>query len=252
MANIDSSKVEQVITDVGRSLVEGFGNIAHTKKEDNSVVTELDRKTEIFIAERLHKLHPEIEFVGEEFGGNYDAERFWLLDPIDGTEGFIRGIPVCSTMLCLIEDGQVVRSYIYDFVRDEMCTAVKGEGARCNGDPIRISDRDIDHSVIGWEVSEEKQGVFDVYGKIQQLKVGVFKVMSAGYEYMAVASGKLEGRICYKPYGGAYDYAPGALLVSEAGGIVRNIGSDAYDYTNFDFVAASPKMYQALRNAEIV
>lgn len=252
MTQIDSPRVVEVITEIGKILAQGFGNIEHTKKDDNSVVTELDRKAETFIAERLQQITPDIGFVGEEFGGDYDAERFWLLDPIDGTEGFIRGIPVCSTMLCLIEEGQVVRSYIYDFVRDEMYTAVKGEGAYCNGEAIRVSDRDMNHAIIGWEVSGEKQGIFDVYGKMHQIGVRPFKVMSAGYEYAAVASGKLEGRLCYKPYGGAYDYAPGALLVAEAGGVVRNIGSDTYDYTNFDFIAASPQIYEGLRKAELV
>ena len=76
------------------------------------------------------------------------------------------------------------------------------------------------------------------------------KFMCAGHEFAMVASGKLEGRIMYDPYGFDYDFAPGSLLVSEAGGVVTNIGSDKYDYRNLNSIAANPKLHQALTEGE--
>ena len=67
---------------------------------------------------------------------------------------------------------------------------------------------------------------------------------SAGYEYILVAVGKLEGRVCFNPYGEDYDYAPGSLLVSEAGGKVTNIGSTKYDFNNLNFIAANKPLYK--------
>lgn len=74
----------------------------------------------------------------------------------------------------------------------------------------------------------------------------MMSTLSAGHELALVASGKLEARVTCDPFGKAWDYAPGALLVSEAGGIVANIGKRTYDYRNCDFIAASPNVYRAL------
>lgn len=61
-----------------------------------------------------------------------------------------------------------------------------------------------------------------------------------------VAAGKVDGRVTFEPYGNDYDFAPGSLLVEEAGGVVRNLGSDTYDYRNTDFIAANPIIYKEL------
>jgi fructose-1,6-bisphosphatase/inositol monophosphatase family enzyme len=63
-----------------------------------------------------------------------------------------------------------------------------------------------------------------------------------------VASGKLEARICFDGFGEDWDFAPGALLVKEAGGIVRNIGSDSYDYRNHNYIAGSKAVYEDLKS----
>ena len=71
-------------------------------------------------------------------------------------------------------------------------------------------------------------------------------MISAGFEYAMVASGKLDARISLDPYGKIWDFAPGSLLVAEAGGVVANIGSKGYDYRNFNFIAANPVIYKEL------
>ena len=63
---------------------------------------------------------------------------------------------------------------------------------------------------------------------------------------MLVATGKIEGRVNFDPWGKDYDYAAGSLLVQEAGGIVANLGKRTYDYRNYDYIAASPTMYKVL------
>ena len=73
-------------------------------------------------------------------------------------------------------------------------------------------------------------------------------VIACGYEYALVAEGKLDGRVCLDGFGGDYDYAPVSLLVSEAGGVVKNIGKDTYDYRNHDFLATNPRVYEELSN----
>lgn len=78
------------------------------------------------------------------------------------------------------------------------------------------------------------------------------KTVSAGFEFALTAAGKIDGRICIKPFGKVLDYAPGAFLVKEAGGIVKNIGSPNYDYKNFDLVAVNKFVYRDLVNDKLI
>lgn len=225
--------------------------IEHKDESGFNVVTELDRKVELFLADRLKDAYPGIEFFGEEFGGNKEAERFWIVDPIDGTANFIRGNPFCTTMVALIEEEKVNFSVIYDFIREDIYVAERGKGATKNGEPISVSDRPLRESFIGYEMklnTEKRKDAFLLLDKHSKL----VKTISAGYEYAMVACGKIDGRICIDPFGQDYDYAPGSLLVEEAGGIVRNIGSDSYNFRNYDFVAANKNVYSDMQTLGIV
>ena len=124
-SNLDAA-VEAVL-EAGVSLKQAFGNVKLLKhKEDQSVVTQLDIDTEASIEKKLRTHDSAIGFAGEESGVRTKADRFWLLDPIDGTQHFLRGIPFCTTMLALIEDRQVVLSVIYNFVTGELFTGSSG------------------------------------------------------------------------------------------------------------------------------
>ena len=118
-----SEKVLPIIKEAGVELRKFYGNAGSVKYKsagERNAVTELDTKTETFLAEKLRKIYPTIDFASEEFGGDKTVERFWLADPIDGTAHFIRGMPFCTTMLALIENGKTVFSAIYDFVNDKI------------------------------------------------------------------------------------------------------------------------------------
>jgi len=247
-----SQSVVPLIHEVRDIVLPFYGNVETIRHKDDSgqnLVTELDEKVESFISTRLHKLYPSIQFVGEESGGDRTAERFWLLDPIDGTSHFIRGLPFCTTMLALIDGGEVVFSVIYDFVRNETYIAEKGKGATRDGIPIKVSNRSLRESYLCFEIQSGNSENDRIFSELQKNGV-LFKTVNAGFEYAMVASGKLDARICFKPFGKDYDYAPGALLVKEAGGMVTNIGSNSYDYRNLDFIAANPLIYKELTEGE--
>ena len=76
--------------------------------------------------------------------------------------------------------------------------------------------------------------------------MNLIEIVTSGYEFALVASGKIEGRICSDPYAFDYDIAPGTLLIEEAGGIVTNIGKNTFDYRNRDLIAANRPVYEAL------
>lgn len=241
--------VAPIIEEVGRDLKASFGKadiVAQKTSSPGDVVTELDRKTERIVAERLGKLYPSIGFLGEEFGGDANAERLWILDPIDGTAHFIRGIPFCTTQIALVEEGQVVFSIIYNFVTGEMFSAQKGMGAKLNDAAIRVSNRQLKDAYVSVETHRNKKENMDTFLKITD-RCPIFTTLNTGFEFGLVASGKLDARVAFDPHGYDWDYAPGSLLVQEAGGIVRNIGSDSYDYRNHDFIAGNPAVYNELK-----
>ncbi|MEQ1814167.1 MAG: inositol monophosphatase [Candidatus Nitrotoga sp.] len=227
----------------------GFGKNAFERKDSGKmfdVVTDADIAVEAFLRMELAKVAPEIAFRGEESGETVIGETFWLCDPIDGTGQYVRGLPYCTTMLALIEHGEVSASVIYDFVEDKVYHAEKGKGAYCNGESIHVSDRGIADSYIAWETHLNVPENLEIYMRLRKQTAGMMKWMCAGYESIMVATGKIEARINFDPWGKDYDFAPGAFLVREAGGIVANLGKNTYDYTNLEFIAANPQMFKDL------
>lgn len=224
----------------------GVADIIEKKSvHPSDILTELDGKVEKFLREELAKIYPDISFVGEEEGGDRSAKRFWLCDPIDGTGHYMRGLPFCTTMLALIEDGVVNFSVVYDFVNDKMYWAERGKGAYCNYEPMHVSDRTLSDGYICEELRLSNYKTNSLF-TILEGKAGYFHSINAGWEFAMIAMGKLEARVCFDPWGKDYDFAPGSLLVSEAGGKVTNIGSESYDYSNRDFIAANPKVHAEL------
>lgn len=247
-----AEKVLPVMRGVREMLVSGWGASEVVQYKEGSawgVVTAMDLAVEEKVSVELGKIFPDIAFEGEERGGARSGKMFWLMDPIDGTAHYVRGLPLCTSMLALIDNGQVVFSLIYDFLKDDMYWAEKGKGAFRNDTPINVSSRPVDQAYVGFETREGKPANAELWRKVSA-QMPIVHTMTSGWEFAMLASGKIEGRIAVDPYGKDYDFAPGSLLVSEAGGIVANIGLSDYDYRNLNFIAASPAIYDALTNGK--
>lgn len=249
MKNLEE-KVLPIIKNTRSITLPHFGKaevLVRKSESAHDVVTELDQKVETYLKNELQKIYPDVGFVGEEFGGSRMVKKFWLVDPIDGTGLYLRGIPFCTTMLALVEDGEVIFGVIYDFVNDIVYHAEKGKGAYKNGTRIQVSDKEIKNSYIAWETHWDKSENMKKVVELRKIST-LFKSLCNGYEYALIAEGKLEGKVVFDPYGGDYDFAAGTLLVAEAGGIVRNIGSEGYDYRNLNFIASNPAVHAELQN----
>lgn len=243
-----SDTILPLIRRVREMLLPHFGKVEFQAKQSDKkfeLITELDCKVERFLKTEFAKVYPDIAFFGEEEGGDRNAERFWLVDPIDGTTPFIRGIPFCTTMVALIEDGQVVFSAIYDFVNDTMYSAEKGKGAFKNSELIRVSSRPLRGSCLVWQTHLDQEENMRWFLRLRKECV-LWHFGPSGFEFLLIASGKLDGFVCVSPHGKDYDFAPGSLLVQEAGGVVANIGEESYDYRNGNFIAANPLIFREL------
>ncbi len=243
-----ANRAISVVQEAGEALNKAFGKTSSLRSKTDSaadVVTQLDIDTERFIETKLKEYDSSIGFMGEESGERKGAGRYWLLDPIDGTSHFTRGIPFCTTMLALVEDGQVIFSVIYNFVTKELFTAEKGKGAKLNGNLISVGTRSLKEAYLCVESDLTTDKNLQTYVELRK-KATIVQTINCGYEFGLIASGKLDGRICFSPYGHDWDYAPGAFLVAEAGGVVANIGAETYDFSNHDFIATNKTIYQEL------
>ena len=243
-----TDKALQIIRETREMLLPFWGNVAISATKNNSeldVVTKLDFEVESFLAKKISEIDPGAGFKGEEYGGETDSSRFWLCDPIDGTSFFVRGMPSCTSMLALVENGMVTFSAIYDFTTDVLFHAVRGGGAYKNGKPIHVSTRKLTHAFLGIDTHLDKQQNYEKFLQLRRKSI-ILSYVPSGCIYSQIAEGKVEGRVCLDPWGKDWDFAPGSLLVSEAGGVVANLGVSIYDYHNLDFIAANKEVYEAL------
>lgn len=240
---------EQAALAVAPALVAGYGRAPVTASKSDSpadVVTALDLETERRLAELLGAFDAGIAFRGEEFGGDAAAATTWLVDPIDGTGHFVRGVPWCSTMISLIDGNEVVVAVIHCFATGELYSAAAGQGATLNGEPTFVSDRSLQEAYLVMEMDlTAAPGNAELRRRIQQ-RTGTLDLFAAGYPNGLVTSGRLDGRLNVDPFGKDWDYAPGALLVREAGGVVANLGSTTYDYRDHSFLAVNPRIFAEL------
>ncbi len=239
---------EQIVKTAADKLKPYFGNVKYEQKSNADyfdVVTELDKSTEKTISSELEKVDPSFGFYGEEFGQARKGKRQWILDPIDGTSLFIRGIPFCSTMLALAEGPDVLISIIVNIANGDVYTAIKDGGAKKNGKAIKVSTRSLNEAYIGFEINRSIAGNNEIAERFSSLSAP-YKTMNSGWEFCMTAEGKLDGRIQKDPWGGIYDFAPGSLLVREAGGIVNNIGESTFDYRNLNIIATNKRIYSEL------
>lgn len=241
----------QAVVEIAPRLKGQYGRAAFTNKSPGdaaaaaNVVTELDHETEKHLEKRLATFAPDIGFCGEEFGHKGNKEMYWLVDPIDGTAHFVRGLPFCTTMVALIDNGQVMAAVISDFVRGDVYWAVRGGGAFRDDTTIHVNDRSLTEAYVGYEGQLDTPDRIQAFQRLRQ-KTILLETINCGMDFAWVASGKLDGRIMDNPWGSTWDFAPGALLVQEAGGVVANLESSDYNLENLSFIATNQGIYQEL------
>jgi histidinol phosphatase-like enzyme (inositol monophosphatase family) len=122
-----------------REILPRFRRVSAETKADGSPVTEADRAAERAMREVLRAFDPSLGILGEEYGQEGSAERGWLLDPIDGTIGFARGLPLFTTLIALVDGGAPVLGLIDVPALGERYLGFRGAGVRRNGEPVRCS-----------------------------------------------------------------------------------------------------------------
>ena len=214
-------------------------DFAVESKSDESPLTQADLASHNCIAAGLAQLTPDIPVISEEDGlPEFDVRgkwnRYWLVDPLDGTSNYLHGMPHFGISIALQIKGRTEHAVVYDPMRDELFSASRGGGAHMNNTRIRVSVRSsLDNAIVATSFPFRQRGMMsvytgifsDVYKKIEDIR----RFGAASLDLAWVAAGRMDAyfEIGLKPW----DVAAGALLVREAGGVVSDF-DDADDLDN--------------------
>lgn len=220
------------------------------KEGINNPVTEADHASEAAILKIIKTNFPSHQVLAEETGEIIqDSNYKWIIDPIDGTINFARGIPLCCVVIAIEKDGEIIMSAIYAPVLNELFFAEKGSGATLNDKKISVSDElSVLKSclVTGFPYTyiNTPNGPLEVFGRLIKKGVPVRRLGSAAIDLCWVAAGRFDGFYEHKLE--PWDSAAGYLIVEEAGGRVTDFSGNKFSPYQHSVVATNGKIHNEL------
>lgn len=195
-------------------------------KANNDPVTIADKEAEAFVRAEIERVYPGHDIVGEEYGESSNGHSFrWIIDPIDGTISFIRGVPLYGVLIGLEIDGVVKVGAAYFPPLDEMLVAADGLGCWWNGRRARVStvNKLSDACVVSSDFQHLTAKMPDVVGRFASQK-SLLRTWADAYGYLLVATGRAE--VALDPRMDVYDCGPYPVIMKEAGGFFGSWGGE--------------------------
>lgn len=220
------------------------GNFTVETKADLTPVTQADVECEQAIRDIILDRYPDHGFFGEETGRTQgDADHVWLVDPIDGTKGFVRQYPFFSTQIALLHAGEIVLGVSSGTMMDEFAWAERGQGAWLNGERLRVSDiADPDRAAVstGNLGSLARSGG---WAALAEILARADRTRGYGdfYHYHLLAAGKIEAVI--ESDVNILDIAALSLIVEEAGGVFTDLNGEAVGLGTRSVLAANHALH---------
>lgn len=238
-----------------KSLARDFGEVEQLQvsiKGPSDFVSAADKRAEKTIHQSLSKARPDFSFVMEEGGKieGKDKSKIFYVDPLDGTNNFLHGVPHWCTTIAAEEDGEITAAVTLDVVRNELFWASKGHGAFIRNKRLRISGRkDLDMALVA--ASHAAKGRRDAVKlgediiKVAGHVSGIRSFHSAALDLAYVAAGRFDAfwDRSLKPW----DVAAGVLLIREAGGMVSEIDGGSDPVNGGSILASNASLYQDMR-----
>ncbi len=221
-----------------------------TKSSATDMVTEVDRASERLIVDGILRARPDDGIVGEE-GASIEGSSGirWLVDPIDGTTNYLYRHPGFAVSIACERDGETVVGVVDDPLHGDLFTAMRGGGARRNGEPIAVGQTtDLGSALVATGFSYDPAERRAQAGVLRELIDGIRDIRrmgAAAVDLCSVACGRVDA--FYERGLNSWDLAAGALIAAEAGARLGAI--DGGPATAGSVLAASPALFEPLRAA---
>jgi myo-inositol-1(or 4)-monophosphatase len=223
--------------------------ISVDSKGRNDFVTEVDRMAEQEIIQIIQRAYPSHSILGEESGATAGDEFEWVIDPLDGTTNFIHGFPQFAVSIAVRVRGRLDVGCVFDPLRNELYTAVRGQGAQLNGRRMRVSRAHrLEDCLLGTGFPfRSVQRLDEWMGSFRELVLrtrGIRRAGAAALDLASVACGRFDG--FWETGLSPWDLAAGVLLIEEAGGMVADFDGEAGFMESGNLIAASPGVFNEL------
>jgi myo-inositol-1(or 4)-monophosphatase len=211
--------------EAGKYLKMNIGKIRHIERKDGqetNLVTEIDKKSEQLIINKIKQHFPQHDFLGEEYGSaDVKSEYKWIIDPLDGTVNYTHALPIYCVSIGLEYKGEIILGAVYDPSRDELFSAEKGKGAWLNKKRIEVTKTTklIESLVVtgfAYDVNERPEPSVTHFRNFLAEAQAIRRLGSAALDLCYVAAGRFEG--FWEGVIRPWDMAAGVLIVTEAGG----------------------------------
>lgn len=249
-------RIEEVARESGARIRAATGFSIESKGTLSNIVTTADSENEEFLRGELARLIPGSAFVGEE--GEQDSilgdGYTWIVDPIDGTMNFSRGIPECAVSIALLKEGEPYIGVVYNPFTDILWKAERGKGAYRNGVRIHVSDRPFEDGLLctAWSTYDKSlaprcfEVVEDLYPRCNDIR----RTGTAACELAMLAEGAVD--LYFEIRLAPWDHAAADVCILEAGGCLGSIeGEVVYDRPCPVIAANSPGNMETIRDAVI-
>lgn len=239
------SFAESIAREAGELTLSHFRSPLEVEwKMDRSPVTIADRETEQFLRASIGERFPDHAILGEEFGEVGQGPWRWVLDPIDGTQSFIRGIPLYTVLVALLWDGMPILGVIHHPASGETVAAARGLGCRANGSLCQVSvNRELENAWVSVTDMADLAHRRPVFARELAAKAGNLRGWGDGYGYMLLATGRIDAMV--DAVMNPWDLACLQPILEEAGGRFGNLAGEPTIH-GMDCLASNGWLHPAL------
>lgn len=231
------------------------GSLQVEEKARFDYVSRVDRESEALIRERILQSFPNDPIFGEEYGGDasfMQAKRVWIVDPLDGTTNFLKGIPHYAVSIAVMQSGVLTHGVVLDPIKQELFSAQRGGGAYLNDQCLPPLEKPASAGALyatGIPFNGQNLAEVEAFSNTMQRLLelgssGVRRLGSAALDLAYVAAGRYDGY--WEANLAPWDMAAGVLLVREAQGKVGSFSGAEDVFTRGDIVAAPQALFERI------
>jgi myo-inositol-1(or 4)-monophosphatase len=232
-----------------RDSADALGTLEWVEKAAMDFVTEVDRGAESAIIATIKREFPQSIFVGEETSPDADvtsAGITFIIDPLDGTTNFLHAYPHFAVSIGVMHQSRLVAAVVLNVPRGDLFTARLGSGTQLNGSNVTVSSTDsTSRALIGTGFPFKNPDLLERYAgqfiRVSRETAGIRRAGSAALDLADVACGRFDGfwELVLAPW----DVAAGMLLVTEAGGVITDLGGSPASPRHGAYVAGNPLIH---------